>query len=149
MRFIKFQSQVERCGTHYARANSRNSTSWYSPLARAPSQTSARLACSFLYPFQRLRKRKLNGVVLTTLMPIQETRHYVCAVLYAGIAVIAFCKGYRSSWYSPLARATEQTSARFACSFLYPFQRLRERKLNGYKKLSAHYVCTQRSLWSE
>ena len=25
MRFIKFQSQVERCGTHYARANSRNS----------------------------------------------------------------------------------------------------------------------------
>lgn len=25
MRFIKFQAQVERCGTHYARANSRNS----------------------------------------------------------------------------------------------------------------------------
>ena len=51
-------------GTHYAHANSRNSASWYSPLARAPSQTSARFACSFLYPFQRLRKRKLNGVVL-------------------------------------------------------------------------------------
>ena len=79
MRFIKFQSQVERCGTRFVRANSRTSASWYSPLARAPSQT----------------------------------------------------------------------SARFACSFLYPFQRLRERKLNGYKKLSAHYVCTQRSLWSE
>ena len=26
---------------------------------------------------------------------------------------------------------------------------MRKRKLNGYKKLSAHYVCTQRSLWSE
>ena len=46
---------------------------------------------------------------------IQETRHNVCAVLYAGIAVIAFCKGYRSSWYSPLARAPSQTSARLAC----------------------------------
>ena len=33
--------------------------------------------------------------------------------------------------------------------FLYPFQRMRKRILNKYKKLSAHYVCTQRSLWSE
>ena len=132
-------------------------------------------------------------MVLTTFVPIQETRHNVCAVLYADIAVIAFCKGYRSSWYSlrscpftnfgtpcvlvfisvstfaqaqvercgtrrwlvpiqetrqkawyfAVAHTTAQTSARLACSFLYPFQRLRKRKLNGYKKLSAHYVCTQ------
>lgn len=46
-------------------------------------------------------------------------------------------------------RSATQTSARRACLFLYPFQRLCKRKLNGYKKLSAHYVCTQRSLWSE
>ena len=67
---------------------------WYFAVAHTTAQTSARLACSFLYPFQRLRKRKLNGVVLTTFVPIQETRHKACAVLYAGIAAIAFCKGY-------------------------------------------------------
>ena len=52
-------------------------------------------------------------------------------------------------WYFAVARSTAQTSARKACLFLYPFQRLRKRKLNGYKKLSAYFVCTQRSLWSE
>ena len=113
MRFIKFQSHVERCGTHYARANSRNSASWYSPLARAPSQTSARFACSFLYPFQRLRERKLNGVVLTTLVPIQETRH--------------------KAWYFAIAHTTAQTSARLACSFL--FQRFFEIFFNPLVKI--------------
>ena len=33
--------------------------------------------------------------------------------------------------------------------FLYPCILLRKRILHGYKKMSAHYVCTQRSLWSE
>ena len=38
---------------------------WYFAIARSTAQTSARNACSFfLYPFQRLRKRKLNGMVL-------------------------------------------------------------------------------------
>ena len=40
--------------------------------------------------------KKLGEVLGTRrwLVSIQETRHNVCAVLYAGIAVIAFCKGY-------------------------------------------------------
>ena len=54
-----------------------------------------------------------------------------------------------SLWYFTIVHSTAQTSARNACSFLYPFQHLRMRKLNGYKKLSAYIVCTQRSLWSE
>ena len=88
-------------------------------------------------------------MALTSFVPIQETRHNVCGVLYAGIAVIAFCKdevlGTRrwlvpiqetrhKAWYFAVAHTTAQTSARLACSFLYPFQRLRKRKLNGYKK---------------
>ena len=48
-----------------------------------------------------------------------------------------------------IASSTAQTSARKACSFLYSFRRMRKRKSNKYKKLSAHNVCTQRSLWSE
>lgn len=66
MRFVKFQSQVERCGTHYARANSRNLASWYSPLARAPSQTSARFACSFF--FQRFFEIFFNPLVKIKLL---------------------------------------------------------------------------------
>ena len=66
MRFIKFQSQVERCGTRFVRAKTGNSASWYSPLARAPSQTSARLACSFL--FQRFFEIFFNPLVKIKLL---------------------------------------------------------------------------------
>ena len=66
MRFIKFQSQVERCGTRFVRAKTGSSASWYSPLARAPSQTSARLACSFL--FQRFFEIFFNPLVKIKLL---------------------------------------------------------------------------------
>ena len=68
---------------------------------------------------------------------------------YAYLITICLKHCAFSLWYFAVARSTAQTSARNACSFLYPFQRLRKRKLNGYKKLSAYIVCTQRSLWSE
>mgnify|MGYP003512074570 CR=1 FL=1 len=60
--------------------------------------------------------KKLGEVLGTRrwLVPIQETRH--------------------KAWYFAVAHTTAQTSARLACSFLYPIQRLRKRKLNGYKK---------------
>ena len=60
--------------------------------------------------------KKLGEVLGTRrwLVPIQETRH--------------------KAWCFAVAHTTAQTSARLACSFLYPFQRLRKRKLNGYKK---------------
>ena len=43
-----------------ARDNSRNSVVCGTHCVRSTAQTSTRKACSFLYPFQRLRKRKLN-----------------------------------------------------------------------------------------
>ena len=44
-------------------------------------------------------KRKLNRMVLTTLVQRQETRH--------------------KAWYFAVAHTTAQTSARFACSLLF------------------------------
>ena len=103
----------------------------------------------FLTPNNHILQRVECFDTRRWLVPIQETRHNVCAVLYAGIAVIAFCKGEvfgtrrwlvpiqetrHKAWYFAVAHTTAQTSARLACSFLYPFQRLRKRKLNGYKK---------------
>ncbi len=79
-------------------------------------------------------------------MPIQET--------------------WRSSWYSPLARANSRNSARdlvFRCRsyprtnfgtlcvliFYIRFNVCASASWTDIKKLSTHYVCTQRSLWSE
>ena len=107
-----------------------------SPAVRSTAQTSARKACSFLYPFQCLRKRKLNKLwYFADAHTNSRNSAEVLRLKFLGLRLTA--------------RSATQTSARKASSFLYPFQRLRKRKLNGYKKLSAHYVCTQRSLWSE
>lgn len=73
------QVQVERCGTHFVRANSRNSTQdlcrfiykhsrycilqsfWYSLRSCRCTNFGTLCVLIFLYPFQRLRKRKLDG----------------------------------------------------------------------------------------
>ena len=60
-----FGTHGENCGiSSSTHTNSRNSAEWLreigiSPTAHTSAQTSARMTCSFLYPFQRMRKRKL------------------------------------------------------------------------------------------
>ena len=154
-------------------------TAWYFADAHTTAQTSARLACSFLYPFQLLRKRKLKrcGTHFIRANSRNSAQSLVfrwrsyhctnfstpCVLVFISASTFAQTQVERCgthfiransrnsdmAWYFADAHTTAQTSARLACSFLYPFQRLRKRKLNGYKKLSAHYVCTQWSLWSE
>ena len=121
MRFIKFQAQVEPYGTHYARAKTGNSAQGLVFRCRSYHRTNFGTLCVLVFisvsTFAQAQVERCG--TRRWLVPIQETWHNVCAVLYAGIAVIAFCKGYRSSWYSPLARAPSQTSARLACSLLF------------------------------
>ena len=115
-------------GTHFVRDNSRNSAQHLClcfvvhAIASSTAQTSARKACSakFWYSLRAWQLKKLG----TTFVPL-----------------------FRGTY--AIASSTAQTSARKACSFLYSFRRMRKRKSNKYKKLSAHNVCTQRSLWSE
>ncbi len=117
---------------------------WYFAIARSTAQTSARNACS-----------AFCGTSLS-LVPHHKLRHAMRALRFVVLRYRSFHSTNFGTqrvlcvlWYFAIARSTAQTSARNACLFLYPFQHLRKRKLNGYKKLSAHNVCTQRSLWSE
>ena len=125
MRFIKFQAQVEPYGTHYARAKAGNSAKGLVFRYRSYHRTNFGTLCVLVFisvsTFAQVQVERCG--TRRWLVPIQETR--------------------QKAWYFAVAHTTAQTSARLACSFLYPFQRLRKRKLNGYKKLSAHYVCTQ------
>ena len=59
---------------------------WYFTIVHSTTQTSARNACSFLYPFQRLRMRKLNGIVLwyfaVARSAAQTSARNACSFLY-------------------------------------------------------------------
>ena len=74
------------------------------------------------------------------LFPVFRYRSYP----YTKTQAALFC-----FWYFAIAHTTAQTSAHKACLFYIRFSRCAKHSLNVYKKLSAHNVCTQRSLWSE
>ncbi len=92
----------------------------------------------FLYPFQCLRKRKLNGYSLWY-FAVAHTNAKNSAQALCFLFVVLCYRSFHGTNFG-----TQRVLV-----FLYPFQRLRKRKLNGYKKPSAYIVCTQRSLWSE
>ena len=105
---------------------------WYFAIAHTPTQTSARKACLFLYSFPHMRKRKLCGISLSLITPHKDTG---CFVFVSGISLSLI----------PLHKLRHAKRA----YFYIRFSRCAKHSLNGYKKLSAHNVCTQRSLWSE
>ena len=133
---------------------------WYFAVAHTNAKNSAHALCSmfvvfhyrsfhgtnfgtqrvlvFLYPFQHLRKRKLNGMVLW---------YFAVAHTNAKNSAHALCSMFVVFHYRSFHGTNFGTQR--VLVFLYPFQRLRKRKLNGYKKTSAYIVCTRRSLWSE
>ena len=77
----------------------------------------------FLYPFQRLRKRKLNGMVLWY-FAIAHTNAKNSAQVLCSMFVVFHYRSFHGTNFG-----TQRV-----LGFLYPFQRLRKRKLNGYKK---------------
>ena len=93
---------------------------WYARFAGSTAQTSALFACLFFY---------------------------IRASFYAS----AYCTDFILRPVVRTLRWFHRTNFGTLCVpiFLYPCILLRKCILHGYKKMSAHYVCTQRSLWSE
>lgn len=80
MRFIKFQSQVERCGTHFVRANSRNSAQCLVFRYRSYHRTNFGTLCVLVFYFNvfsryfSIRLSKSNFWVTIPMLQRKTTR---------------------------------------------------------------------------
>ena len=110
---------------------------WYFAIARSTAQTSARNACFWfvVFRYRSYQYKKLG----TSIVPFYKQKQTFLRCKVCSMFVVLRYRSFHGTNFG-----TQRVLV-----FLYPFQRLRKRKLNGYKKPSAYIVCTQRSLWSE